>query len=258
MQTRSTIPERRRVARWTAAVAVGLAAMVTPGPAPRAEPAATDEQVTLAANVEMVKGHLFASRQLYARRQDAWAAVHAAHPVQELWSAVRGPLEAASPELASTLAALLERPERELDARVPEPRYRATVETVSAALDEALARAVPAPVRASPGFWTRVVVALLRHVAEEYAEAVETGKVAQVIEYQDAYGFFHRARLLFRARAGGGPSGEARAKRVEGAWLRLGRAFPDVLPPSRPVPAAEVERAVGAIVTELTRTGPAS
>jgi hypothetical protein len=213
---------------------------------------ATAELAGFAATAELVKGHLLSSQELYAGRHEAWAAIHAAHPVQELWSLLQGPLAQASPELASRLGGLLERPGRELDARVAEPRYRGTLAQVTATLDEAVARVVPAAVRGSLAFRARVVIEVLRHVPEEYAEAVEGGKVTQAIEYQDAYGFFRRARALYEPIAGDVRARDGRAAReIDGAWLTLGKAFAGVMPPARPLSPGKIEDDVREIVIEL-------
>lgn len=216
------------------------------------QPQPTEEQVKFAANAEMVKGHLLSSRELYATGQEALAAIHAAHPVQELWSLLRGPLNRASPDLASRLDALLEKPGREVDARAPKEQYRATVDAVFAAMDEAVSKVVPASARSSPAFRVRVLLELIQRVQEEYEEGVKEGKVTQVVEYQDAYGFFRRVQALYRPIAG-----QVRAKapkaaeEVEEALATLAKGFAQVMPPAAPLPVERVEAEVWEIVAEL-------
>lgn len=216
------------------------------------QPQPTDEQVKFAANAEMVKGHLLSSRELYAVGQEALAAIHAAHPVQELWSLLRGPLNRANPGLASRLDALLEKPGREIDARIPTKQYRATVDAVFAAMDEAVSKVVPAPVRSSLAFRVRVLLELIQRVQEEYEEGVKEGKVTQVVEYQDAYGFFRQVQALYRPIAG-----QVRAKapkaaeEVEEALATLAKGFAQVMPPAAPLPVERVKAEVWEIVAEL-------
>jgi hypothetical protein len=243
--------------RWAVAVGVAFTLLLGGSPA-RPQSPATDDQVKFAANAEMMKGHLLASRELYAKKQEAWAAVHAAHPVQELWSQLRGPLEAANAEAAAKLGALLERPGKELDGKIPETQYQATVAEVSRSLDDAVGRVVPAPVRDTLAFKARVVIALIQHVPEEYGEAVEKGKVAQAIEYQDAYAFFQRARALYAPIAAEVRSKSAKAgKEIDHGLSTLGKALAQVMPPARPMPVAKVEEESREIAGELAKVAGA-
>jgi len=214
----------------------------------------TDEQVSFATNVEKIKGHLTASRELYAAGQAAYAAIHAAHPVQELWSLLQGPLTEASPELAKRLGELLEKPGQEIDAKVPQKQYEATVKQVSATLDEAFRRVVPARMRASRGLTVKVIVALLKDVAEEYEEGFKEGKVTQVVEYQDAYGFFLRSQTLYRgiARPLGKKAPEV-GNRIERSLAVLAKGFARVMPPSTPLSAAQIKEEVLRVSAELSR-----
>ncbi|HWP34277.1 MAG TPA: hypothetical protein VNM66_01645 [Thermodesulfobacteriota bacterium] len=214
----------------------------------------TDEQVRFAANVEMVKGHLLASQALYARGEREAAAVHAAHPVEELLSLLEGPLGRASAERAATLKRLLDRPSQQIKAGVPAAQLRATVREISAALDDAVSRVVPAPVRDTLAFRAGVIVELLEGVKGEYGEAVKEGQVVETVEYQDAYGFFQRARALYRpvaARVRAQDPGAATA--IEGALATLGAAFAGVTPPARPTAAAAVAAGTDRIAAELGR-----
>jgi hypothetical protein len=213
---------------------------------------ATEEQVKFAANVEMVKGHLLSRRELYAMGQEASPAIHAAHPVQELWSLLRGPLNRASIDLASRIGALLEKPGREIDARVPAKQYRATVDAVFATMDDAVSRVVPASIRESLAFRARVLLELLQHVEEEYAEGVTGGRVAESVEYQDAYGFFRRAQALYRPVAARVRTNVPEAaKKIERALATLAKGFTRVVPPATPLSAEKVQKEVREIVAEL-------
>lgn len=216
------------------------------------QPQPTDEQVKFAANAEMVKGHLLSSRELYAMRQEALAAIHAAHPVQELWNLLRGPLNRATPDLATRVGVLLEKPGRKVDARVPTEQYRATVDAVFAAMDEAVSKVVPAPVRSSLAFRARVILELIQRVEEEYAEGVKGGKVVEAVEYQDAYGFFHRAQALYRPIASQVRARAPKAaKEIDGALATLAKGFARVTPPPTSLAVEKVQEQTREIVTEL-------
>lgn len=216
------------------------------------EPQATDEQVKFAVNAEMVKGHLLVSRELYGMGREAWAARHARHPVEELWSLLQGPLSRVSSDLAKRIGALLEKPRHEIAARVPAKQYEATVRAVFAALDDAVARIVPSPARNSLPFRVRVVLEVLEHVEEEYAEGMKEGRVASIAEYQDAYGFFQRGRALY-----GPVAAEIRkkapkaAQEIEEAFATLAKGFSGVTPPVTPLATEKVREEVREITAEL-------
>ncbi len=230
---------------------VGLSLVLVIPPLAGGQPQPTEEQVKLAVNAEMVKAHLLVSQDLYAAGQKA-AATHAAHPVEELWSLLQGPLNRAGSEFATGVGALLEKPGREINARVPVKQYQTTVRTVFAAMDEAVSRLVPAPVRDSLAFRARVLLELLEHAQAEYAESVKAGKVIKPDEYQDAYGMFHRAQFLYRSIAGQvRKKAPGVAKEIQGAFATLATGFATVMPPAAPLAAEKVRDEVREIAAEL-------
>ncbi len=247
--TPSPLYPRVRIATLACA---GVALVLVAAPAARGETQPAEEQVKFAVNVEMVKGHLLASQALYAMGHKGPASAHAGHPLEELWSMLRGPLDRAGGELASRIGTLLEKPVQEIQAGVPREQYRATVRSISSALDEAAARVVPADVRSSLIFRARVLGGLLEHVEEEYAEAVKGGRVVETIEYQDAYGFFQRARALYRPvaeqlrKAAPEAAGE-----IGVAMAKLAKGFAGVIPPKSPLAVDTVEAEIGEITAEL-------
>lgn len=245
------VPARRLLTTGLAAAGLALALVLSAGTTwGQAEP--TGEQVKVAANAEKVKGHLQASQELYARGQKKAAATHAGHPVEELWSLLEGPLGRASSDLAARVKGLLEKPGQQIKAGVQARQYQATVQDVSAALDDAVSRVVPAPVRESLAFRAGVIHELLEGVEEEYGEAVKRGKIVETVEYQDAYGFFQRARALYQPIAGQvKKTAPGAAREVEGALATLAKAFAGVMPPARPLATAKVEEEVHEIVAEL-------
>ena len=212
--------------------ALGGLVWLAPAAGALAAPAVPHEHVEFAVNVEKAKGHLLVSRDVYAARQPARARLHGAHPVQEIGARLFGPAARISAELGERLRQALKRPGQDLDAGVPSARYALTVTRVFAAMDDAVARVVPAPVRSEPAFHITVIRELLSEIVEEYDEAWKDGTIVQVVEYQDAYGFLVRARALYRELARR-PAGGAAAS-VERDFDALARALPGVAPPRSP------------------------
>ena len=203
------------------------------------------DSVRFATDAEKARAHLLVSEELYVGGQGRTAAVHAAHPVQELGNRLIGPVRKVDSARADRLRDLLKAPGRALESKVDAARYAATVASVGVALDDAITVVAGAAPRASLAFRARVVAALLAGMAEEYDEAFKNGRITQVIEYQDAYAFFRRARMLYGALP-------AEARRADADVATLAKAFPSREPPAPPMPLDAVKdlaRRIGAAVT---------
>jgi hypothetical protein len=97
-----------------------------------------------------------------------------------------------------------------------------------------------------------VLATLLEAIAEEYAEAVQDGKVVNLAEYQDAFGFLQRARALYEPLAGRLLAQER--PRLQTHWTALEEAIPEVMPPAAPASSTAVEghvRAITAVLKQL-------
>jgi hypothetical protein len=214
-------------------------------PAALAVSAAVDAQARFVANVDEAQAHLRISRELYAAGYTAKAALHSSHPVQELGRRVYGPIKRADPALGERVRLLLKKPRQAIDARVPPPRYAALLAEIDEVLEGAVGRVVPKDTLDTPSFQARVIGRLLDAVVEEYDEAWKAGRIAQDVEYHDAWGFFHQAQ----ARAAKLPPGVAKAVRAD--FEALGKAFAEVTPPAKPLPLDRVKALVQKISTAL-------
>jgi hypothetical protein len=224
------------------ALAAGVVAWTLAWPAPARS---ADVHVRFVRDVEQAKGHLLVSKELYARGQAGRASLHATHPVQELGNRLVGPIRKVDPELAERVRALLRQPDQAISRRVATPRYEALVNEVYGALDEAVVKVLPSGVRGSVTFEGQVLGALLEAAGEEYEEAVRGGTIAQVVEYQDAYGFVRRAQALHEQL-------ESRARASVAADIGvLARAFPSVMPRGKPLPPSQVKALIERISAAL-------
>jgi hypothetical protein len=224
-------------------VALGLVLVVATAAA--AQPPADPER--FAADAEKARGHLLVSEQLYTLGQARAAALHAAHPVQELGNRLIGPVRRLDAARADRLRDTLKEPGRAIEQMLPPAQYTAKVAAVGRALDEAVMLVVGADPRDSIGFRTKVVAALLNAVAEEYDESFKDGRITQLVEYQDAYGFFRRARTLYDALP-------ADARRADADMTALAKALPSSRePPSPPMSAKTVKELTDRIATALRR-----
>jgi hypothetical protein len=211
-----------------------------------AAPPLVDGQIDFVTNIEKAKAHLLISEELYAAGDPAKAALHSSHPVQELGGRLIGPIKKVDGALADRVRALLKKPRQAIDAKVPRPQYTALVSEVSGSLDEAVTRVVSTDPRGRARLRARVIDRLLETVVEDYQEALKSGKIAQVVEYQDAYGFLRRAHALYRDIAGSVPESTG------ADFAALTRGFPGVTPPPLPLPVRRVKELVARIGTSLT------
>ena len=221
-------------------------------PAALAQSHPPKEQIEFSANVEKLKGHLMTSVELYEQGEATAAAIHAAHPIQELWGKIRTPVNRESAELEVRIAMLLEKPNREIEAKVPPKDYRQTVREIFSAIDQAENRIVPIRVREDLSFRAKLILELLEEVVEEYSEGVQEGKVTQFVEYQDALGFFRRAQALYRTITGALKKKDpASTRTIDGALAELARGLAKVTPPEKPLSTDRVRDLVKQVGDEL-------
>lgn len=100
----------------------------------------------------------------------------------------------------------------------------------------AAAQALPPAVRSNPDTTLEVVRQLAAAAVSEYDGAVANGRIAEVIEYQDARGFLLEARQLLTTAMGTVPGKSKAALETRASVIEaMLRAFPTVIPPARAV-----------------------
>ncbi|WP_201833450.1 hypothetical protein [Microvirga zambiensis] len=196
------------------------------GGAPQLPPA-----LHLYRGIEMIRGHLLVGAELIEAGRWPDALPHFLHPEEEIYASIRdqlksynvAPFQVALKALSQTVKA------KNKDAYV---RARA-------ALDERLAAAETA-VRGTeangPYFVYETALEVLQQAADEYEEAIEKGRIANVVEYQDARGFVLEAdRLLSTIMPAIAAKSADTAKTVQASLNDLKSIFPSVIPPKQPV-----------------------
>jgi hypothetical protein len=135
----------------------------------------------------LMQGHLRVGAELYALGASDMAA-QMKRPSDELYSGLRGAFKKRG----------IKGFKKELDALAKAIKGKAPAEEVAAAqaaVDAAIAKAMSA-VKADGPTTLKVVIGLLRTGAEEFEAGVKGGKIIDVHEYQDAYGFTQVARKM--------------------------------------------------------------
>ena len=229
-----------KVTRWLVAAAAPFVLWCCDDraspPADEVEPAVeggstlSDEEYLL--RLGLMRGHLLVGHALYGLGALDAARTHSKHPTDELFAGM-------APEFAAR-GAVGFGPELQAHAMASKNGDAVTVDKAYAVLTEAISRAEGA-VEAQPTMVARVVVALLREAADEYAVGVVDGKLANAHEYQDAYGFTQIA--LARAE-GAGDSDSGVFARIAERIEAVSSLWPNLTPP--PVLAQKAARLYGA------------
>lgn len=134
-------------------------------------------------------GHLEASRANLERGNWTLAQAHAAHPTAEYWASIEGTLEQFGLQgIRQQLDAYLQATQGQSSDALQ--RNQAAQDALRQALDSVLQRAGSdaSTLRAA------ALASLAEAVATELAEAVEDGQIANIEEFQDAWGFFQVLR----------------------------------------------------------------
>lgn len=222
------------------------------------EHVADAEAVGFAKALAEIRGHHFVSLELYEAGDVEGAAVHAAHPVDELLASVQSELDEHAPEVSDELAASLQAGVDAIAAAEPADAVAAAFDDAAAATEEALAGVAGADA-SSPAFRGSVIALLLATAAHEYEEAVDNNGLRLLAEYQDGYGFVHESRRLYEEIAGDVEAAAIEeAEEIEEAFDVLEQALPSPEAPKKLVDPLEVETAAALIGHELEETVGAS
>ena len=119
-------------------------------------------------------------------------------------------------------------------------------------LDHGSRTVIPADIRDSAQFRSAVVIHLIEAIEEEYDEAVDDGKVVNVAEYQDAFGFLQRVQALTNQLADGRQAGDR--QQLTSLLKSLEGALPTIAPPASPVSPEVVNKEANALVALLKKS----
>jgi hypothetical protein len=181
--------------------------------------------------IEMIRGHLLVGGELIEAGRWADALPHFLHPDEEIYASLRdnlktfniAPFQVALKSLSQTVKAK----NKEAYAR-----NRAAIEERLAAAE----RVVRASEADGTYFTLETVLELLQQAADEYGEAIEKGRIANVVEYQDARGFVLEAdRLTGTVMDAVSAKNADTAKALRASLDELKAAFPSVTPPKQAV-----------------------
>jgi hypothetical protein len=181
--------------------------------------------------VEMIRGHLLVGAELIEAGRWADALPHFLHPEEEIYGSIRDQLKTFN---IAPFQVALKSLSQTVKAKNKEAYARAR-----AALDERLAAAetaVKAKEENDTYFVLETALEVLQQAADEYEEAVEKGRIANVVEYQDARGFVLEVdRLVGTVMPAASAKNADAAKALQASLGDLKATFPAVTPPKQAV-----------------------
>lgn len=195
--------------------------------------AALPPNVAFSVRIALMRGHLFVGNELVEQTQWNAALPHFLHPSEEIYDDLKEQL----PDYK--VAPFEDRLDKLADV-VKAKKGGADYAKARADVDAALSSAEAAIKQRRGNDWAsfsvETAVELLRVAGGEYSAAIENGRIAKPVEYQDARGFILTAEKMIEAVA---PELEkkdsAALARVRAGFVDLKKAFPQVMPPKAPV-----------------------
>jgi hypothetical protein len=157
-----------------------------------------NEHVDFAANIEFIKGHLTKAVDNKQAGETALAIAHSGHPIEEVYSLIKGELAEHNENLETDLNDSLSQLAGQVED-LSATDFQSQVTTIDQMLDEALDSVIGQSEQSDPQFNAQVAIALLETAEVEYEEAVSEGMIVEMIEYQDSTAFIERAELIFNS-----------------------------------------------------------
>jgi hypothetical protein len=177
-------------------LALGGPAALLPAAIPLTAAAATEPARGAAADTDflfrlaLMEGHLMVGHELLQAGRQPLALPHFGHPVRELYDDIE-------PELRRRNLPGFEADLLRLEAAATAAPMAAETTALYQSIIATLGRAresVPASLRASVPHMIRLCADVLDVAAGEYGEAIERGRIRNIVEYHDARGFMLWAR----------------------------------------------------------------
>lgn len=190
-----------------------------------------DTRIRFYRDLELVRGHLLVGQELIKLGQWDEALPHFLHPTEELYDGLEKyvKLHNLQPFKRELLAL----------AQAVKAKKEGAVQQAQKALDpklDAAAAAVRKFMAPPAGYVMKTAAELLKVAQSEYAAAIEDGRFANPVEYQDGRGFMLRAEKLIAEAAPSLTGKDAQAvARVQQDFAQVKAAWPAPVPPETPV-----------------------
>ena len=191
-----------------------------------------------AGGLEEALGHFKALEDNLDENNAELALVHATHPIEELYEAMKPQLASADPSLDARVQAALQQLGRDTGSGVSRAQAQAAIDAAKEIIEVARTAVVGSDLSADPAFKIDLAKGLLETSIAEYGEAVEDGAITNMPEFQDGSAFVWRAEQITMTL---GSEGEGLSE----AYDRVNAAY------ARTASPAEVESATNDLMDDL-------
>ena len=156
--------------------------------------------VEFVSSIEQIRGHLEQALINKESGNDTLAQTHSLHPIEEVYSSIEEQLVNENSTLNQTLSAALQNLSSTVTTADLQD-FESQIGNVNMLLNNSVQTLVPSSELNNPAFNASVVGRLSHLAGHEYEEAVANGTIIEVVEYQDAQAFIHRAESIFKSSA---------------------------------------------------------
>ena len=205
----------------------------------------------VAVEVEEAMAHLAVSETLYDSGDVYGAQVHAGHAASENVPDIAEALSSDATRVTAMrghMQELVDALSESASATVIHAKY----EQIRSTIADARAAAIDSDVSGSTEFGGLLCMELLNRVVDEYGEGVSDGEVRNLPEYQDAFGFFGRAKIVWSAIEDDvRDTAPLEYVKIEDSLHEIGEAVPAVAAPGNLAVPEDVEASASLAVHEL-------
>ena len=202
-----------------------------------------DADLEFAGALEETLGHFWAIELNLDEKNAQLAAVHATHPIAELYDSMKPTLNDADPALDTRFQTVLTELKDKATTTVTRAQAQAAVDDAKDLVETVRDTVVAEGESADPDFKLLLMKGLLETSIAEYGEAVTDGAITEAAEFQDGSAFVWRSQQIFNEIKSDLDSGEA--AEIEGLYTDLWTAYDEVASPD------EVETLAGGIINEI-------
>jgi hypothetical protein len=151
--------------------------------------------IDFVSNIEQIRAHLNAAMMNKQAGNNSLAQAHTMHPIAEIYSSIEPQIANANMTLNQTLASNLNELSQIVNSSTTD-EFNTQAQKINGLVNQTVKQVVPVQTGNNSTFGLAVVADLLSIASEEYGEAIENGKIKEIVEYQDGQAFVSRAQDL--------------------------------------------------------------
>ena len=151
--------------------------------------------IDFVSNIEQIRAHLDAAMMNKQSGNNSLAQAHTLHPIAEIYSSIEPQIANANMTLNQTLASNLNELSQIVNSSTTD-EFNTQAQKINGLVNQTVKQVVPVETGNNSTFSLAVVADLLSIASAEYGEAIENGKIKEIVEYQDGQAFVSRAQDL--------------------------------------------------------------